>query len=273
MPRRIEVPWETGEVDERSRAVLAGRTPPARPRDAATVMLLRDTPGGVEVFMLRRAATMAFAPGAYVFPGGSVDPGDASPVGWTGPSAADFGGLLGCSAELAGALVQAAVRETFEESGVLLADPYVPSAGWQEDRLALTAHTATLAGVFGARGLALRADLLTPWARWITPEQAPRRYDARFFAAALPAGQQVAAPPGEADHAAWLRPAAAIEAARAGEIMLLPPTAVTLSELAEAGDVRRIIATRRQIAPVLPEIGFEGGRAWLSIPDAVDYPL
>lgn len=273
MPRRIPIPWQTGEVDERSRDVLAGRVPPAKPRDAATVMLLRDTPGGVEVFMLRRSATMAFAPGAYVFPGGSVDPGDASPAHWTGPSAADFGGLLGTSAELAAALVHAAVRETFEESGVLLAGSGTEPAQREEDRLALTAHSVTLADVLGREGLALRADLLVPWARWITPELAPRRFDTRFFAAALPADQQVSTPPGEADHAAWLRPAAAIEAARAGELMLLPPTAVTLSELAAGGDVRRILAARRQISPVQPDIGFEGGQAWLSIPDSVAYPL
>src|ERR1700742_2963237 len=106
--------------------IEAGRVVPAEPRDAATVMVLRAAGDGrgVEVLMLRRTATMKFAPGAYVFPGGSVDPADyGAEIGWQGPSAAEFGARLGSSAEVARALVCAAVRETFEESGVLLAGP------------------------------------------------------------------------------------------------------------------------------------------------------
>src|SRR6202044_2080706 len=102
----------------------AGRIAPAPPRDAATVMVLRPAGSGtgVEALMLRRTAAMKFAPGAYVFPGGSVDPADyAAEVGWQGPSAEEFGARLRASAEVARALVCAAVRETFEESGVLLA--------------------------------------------------------------------------------------------------------------------------------------------------------
>src|SRR5262252_6222824 len=112
---------------------------------------------------------MAFAAGAYVFPGGSVDASDEDAgIEWAGPDAAEWGRLLGAPAELARTLVCAAVRETFEECGVLLAG------------------SVSLARLLHRRGLVLRSDLLRPWARWITPVTEERRYDTRFFAAALP---------------------------------------------------------------------------------------
>src|SRR5262245_38563463 len=106
---------------ERARAVIDGSVEAARPRHAATVVILRDhSEHGLQVFMLRRAASMAFAPGAYVFPGGSVDPRDGDrTIGWAGPDAAAWGVAFGADETLAGELVCAAVRETFEESGVL----------------------------------------------------------------------------------------------------------------------------------------------------------
>jgi 8-oxo-dGTP pyrophosphatase MutT (NUDIX family) len=278
----------------------AGRIAPAIPRDAATVMLLRpagagaaaSVPGavgaaGVEVLMLRRVAAMKFAPGAYVFPGGSVDPADhEAAVGWHGPDPAEFGARLGASAEMARALVCAAVRETFEEAGVLLAgepdggpvaDPSGPS--WEADRAALAAGAVTLADLLSRRGLVLRADLLVPWARWITPEGEPRRFDARFFAAALPAGQLATGHAAESDHIAWLRPGDAIESARAGQISMLPPTATTLHDFAVAGAVdgddavAAILGRRPVIEPVVPRLVLEDGQAWLYVPDEVGYPL
>ena len=123
-----------GQLGERALEILAGNRAPAQPRDAATVMLLRPATGGrpeggagepgVCVYMLRRRSSMAFAAGAYVFPGGSADPADADEnIPWAGPDAAEWGRRLGAPAELARTLVCAAVRETFEESGVLLAGP------------------------------------------------------------------------------------------------------------------------------------------------------
>ncbi len=259
----------------------AGRTVPAAPRNAATVMLLRPCqPDGVEVLMLRRTAAMKFAPGAYVFPGGSVDEADFSAeIGWHGPSPADFAALLGCSAELARALVCAAVRETFEEAGVLLAGTpdgaavALGDSSWEADRTALTAGTLTLSGLLARRGLALRADLLVPWARWITPEAEPRRFDTWFFAAAWPAGQEATGHLAEADKTAWLRPADAISAARAGTLSLLPPTATTLNEFTTCGDLADILGRRRIVTPVQPRMVVEDGEAWLLIPDEVAYPL
>jgi 8-oxo-dGTP pyrophosphatase MutT (NUDIX family) len=283
---RIQLNWFGEKLATRLADIEAGRAEPAAPRDAATVVILRDGAdgAGVETLMLRRTAAMKFAPGAYVFPGGSVDPADyGAEVGWHGPSPAEFGARLGASAEVARALVCAAVRETFEESGVLLAgvpgSPLAVPAGpaWDADRAALAAGTLTFAGLLSRRGLVLRADLLVPWARWVTPEGEPRRFDARFFAAALPDGQQAVGHEAEAEHVAWLRPASAIDAARAGEISLLPPTAATLNQLASAvaagAGLDGILATRRAIEPVCPRLVLEDGQAWLVVPDGVGYPL
>ena len=284
---RIQLNWFNEKLAARLADLAAGRVTPAPPRDAATIMVLRAPAdgSGVEILMLRRTAAMKFAPGAYVFPGGSVDPADyGADIGWQGPSAGEFGARLGASAEVARALVCAAVRETFEESGVLLAGapgegqlaaPSGPS--WEADRMAMAAGTLTLAGLLARRGLVLRADLLVPWARWITPDGEPRRFDARFFAAALPAGQQATGHEAEADHLAWLRPAAAIAAAKAGEISLLPPTATTLNDFASAvaagAGLAGILAERRVIEPIQPRLVLEDGAAWLVIPDGVGYPL
>jgi hypothetical protein len=196
--------------------------------------------------------------------------------------------------ERARALVCAAIRETFEESGVLLAgsagddaglagaslvsDSLVSpslvgdSAALAADRHALLTGATTFGEVLGRRGLVLRTDLLTPWARWITPEVSPRRFDTWFFAAALPPGQTAtAAPeghadPGESESGTWLRPGAALDAAEAGQIMLLPPTAVTLRELAAHQEVDGILARRMTIAPRLPRVVVEDGKVRLSMP-------
>ena len=284
---RIRLDWFGEKLAQRLADLEAGRFVPAAPRDAATVMLLRPAAGGVEVLMLRRVAAMKFAPGAYVFPGGSVDPADyGAEVGWHGPDPAEFGARLGATAEMARALVCAAVRETFEEAGVLLAsapgggplaDPAGPS--WAADRAALTAGDVTLAELLSRRGLVLRADLLVPWARWITPEGEPRRFDARFFAAALPAGQVATGHAAESDRIAWLRPADAIESARGGQISMLPPTAATLNDFAVASSaagedaVAAILGRRPVIEPVMPRLVLEDGQAWLHVPDEVGYPL
>jgi 8-oxo-dGTP pyrophosphatase MutT (NUDIX family) len=268
---------------ERAREISDGRLAPAVPRDAATVILIREDASGIEAFLLRRTAELEFAPGAYVFPGGSVDARDAEPgVGWAGPGPADFAALLDVSPDRARALVCAAVRETFEESGVLLAGPSPDELSGDStvlaaDRHALLTGSASLAEVLGRRGLILRTDLLTPWARWITPEVSPRRFDTWFFAAALPPGQTAtAAPEGFADHAdpgesesgTWMRPAAALEAARAGHITLLPPTAVTLGELAGHPGLAAILARRPVITPRLPKVVVEDGRVRLHLPQA-----
>ena len=280
---------------ESARAVIEGKIPPATPRDAATVMLLRPAAGqpatgtgtgtgtgyDFEVYMLRRQPSMAFAPGAYVFPGGSVDQRDADEeVAWAGPDAGYWGQVFDAPPELARALVCAAVRETFEESGVLLAGPSADTvvadttaADWEEDRQALLDRSVSLAELLARRELILRSDLLRPWSRWITPAVERRRFDARFFAAALPAGQRTRDVGGEAAAVQWIAPAAALDAGRAGEIQLWLPTAMTLAELAEYADASAALRAQREVSPLLPEVVVDQGTTWLKVPGDREYPL
>jgi 8-oxo-dGTP pyrophosphatase MutT (NUDIX family) len=242
-------------------------------------MLLREAPG-LEVYMLRRKPSMAFAPGAFVFPGGSVDARDAEEqVAWTGPDAAEWGRIFDAPPSLARALVCAAVRETFEESGVMLAGESADcvvadttSDEWEADRLALLDRSISLAELLSRRGLVLRADLLRPWSRWITPVVEPRRYDTRFFAAALPAGQRTRDVGGEASEVAWVLPADALAEGKRGELRLFPPTAVTLSELAACGDLDTVLTGPREVAPIIPEVQMREGAVWLTVPGISEYP-
>lgn len=217
----------------------AGETVPTR--DASTVMLLRDagTPGDLEVFVLRRAASMAFAPSAYVFPGGGVDSRDADEsLPWIGPPPAVWARRLAASEPQARELVVAAARELFEECGVLLAGSDADSVvadltgpEWDQARPRLVNRELSFAEFLLEKGLALRTDLLRAVDHWITPEFEPRRYDTRFFAAALPAGQVPDDDCTEAEHVRWVRPADLLAEFRAGEAVLLPPTEVCLARL------------------------------------------
>src|SRR4051794_26505572 len=159
-----------------AREFLASGRPPAPVRDAATVALVRDGVEGLEVYLLRRVAGMSFAPGAYVYPGGSVDPDDKdAEIGWSGATPAEWAAAFGTDAPTALALVCAAVRETFEESGVLLAGPSadevlpdVSGDEWEAEREALEGRGQSLSQLLERRELVLRADLLRPLAHWIT---------------------------------------------------------------------------------------------------------
>jgi 8-oxo-dGTP pyrophosphatase MutT (NUDIX family) len=269
-----------GQLAGAAREIIAGNQQAATPRDAATVMLLRESAGRLEVYMLRRKPSMAFAPGAMVFPGGSVDPRDADErVAWAGPDASEWGQIFDAPPDLARALVCAAVRETFEESGILLAGESADSVvadttseEWENDRRALLDRSLSLAELLGRRGLVLRADLLRPWSRWITPVIEPRRFDARFFAAALPAGQRTRDVGGEASAVAWIAPADALAAGRRKELALWPPTMVTLTELAACGDLDTVLTGPRQVAPIIPEVQMREGAVWLTVPGISDYP-
>lgn len=234
--------------------------PPAAPKDAATVVLLRDGTEGIEAFLQRRVAGMAFAGGMTVFPGGGVDARDADATpAWTGPEPSWWAGTLGCDDRLAGALVCAAVRETFEESGVLLAGPRPDSVvadttGHGDARESLERRDLSFAQFLAEHGLVLRADLLRPWANWVTPAEEPRRYDTRFFVAALPDGQRADGITSEAEHAYWRRPADALDDWKAGRCGLLPPTWATLAELAEFDSVATVMAAERSVDSVIPKV-------------------
>lgn len=238
---------------------------PAVPRDAATVVLLRDTDRGLEVFLQRRVAAMAFAAGMTVFPGGGVDPRDAdASVRWTGPEPAQWARWFSGSEAVARALVCAAVRETFEESGVLLAgaaDGVVADAtGYADARRALVSRELSLAAFLDQAELTLRADLLRPWAHWITPVQEKRRYDTRFFVAMLPDGQDADGATTEAESSAWQRPEEALADAEAGRSRLMPPTWHTLRELAEFTSAAEAFAAERTVEAIVPTLIREGNR-------------
>lgn len=245
---------------------------PPVPRPAATVALLRDAPraGGepLQVFLQRRVAGMAFAGGMTVFPGGAVDPADRpDPDRWIGPDPSRWGRRLGCTPELAGALVTAAVRETFEECGVLLAGSG-PAALGSDARADLVSRRRDLAEVLAAADLHLRSDLLAPWARWVTPPESPRRYDTAFFVARVPDGQQADAHTTEAVEAAWWYPADALERWQAGEIELMAPTVRTLQEIAghrDAGSVLAV-ASDRVLEPVVPRVRRDGADVVVLLP-------
>ena len=262
---------------ERARAFLdagdGARVAPAR--DAATVVLLRDGTGDLEVYLLRRTGTMAFAAGMHVFPGGSVDERDGETrTAWAGPPPADWARWLGCDDALARALVCAAVRETFEESGVLLAGPdagqvVTDTTGedYERDRLRLLDRSVAMAGLLAERGLVLRSDLLRPWAHWVTPEFEPRRFDTRFFVAAVPPGQRPRHVSTEADHATWLPVSAALAGFDDGALQMLPPTIVALREIAGFGNVEQVLAAPRAVRTVLPRLVRDGERIMLDVGD------
>jgi 8-oxo-dGTP pyrophosphatase MutT (NUDIX family) len=261
---------------EQARAFADGSRTPAEPRDAATVVLMRTGAGEPEVYLLRRQTSMAFAGGMCVFPGGGVDPRDFDhTVAWAGPSSAIWAERLGASEELARALVCAAVRETFEESGVLLAgrsaDEVVADttgAGWETDRLALEGKALSFTDFLDRRGLVLRTDLLGAWSGWCTPVFEPRRFRTRFFVAALPTGQRTRDVSTESSSVTWLGAGRACDQVDAGEMGMLPPTYLTCLEVAQhatPGDV--LEAARDRVVEIFtPEVEGSDDAATLSAP-------
>ncbi|HZG90025.1 MAG TPA: NUDIX hydrolase [Pseudonocardia sp.] len=239
-----------------------------QPRPAATVVLVRDAPepepgrGPLQVFLQRRVAGMAFAGGMTVFPGGSVDVTDLpDPTAWTGPDPGWWGERFGHDPELAGALVCAAVRETFEECGVLLAGPGRADLTLLVDgRADLVAHRRTLGQVLAGSGLVLRSELLRPWARWITPPGPSRRYDTAFLVAVVPTGQDADAHTTEAVEATWWYPDDALREWERGGMALMPPTYRTLLEIAEHPDSAALLAAaeHRVISPITPHMHRDG---------------
>lgn len=273
--------WYPPEWPGRIRALAAGELTAAEPRRAATVMLLRDDTTGAggapAVHMLRRRTSMAFAGGAYAYPGGGVDPRDDDRlVRWAGPTLETWSHRLGVGTPAeAQAIVCAAVRETYEEAGVLLAGPTPETVvtdttgeDWEADRAALVARELSFAEFLERRGLVLRSDLLGAWARWITPEFEPRRYDTWFFVAALPAGQRTRNASTEADRTVWITPGDAADGYDRGELLMMPPTVATLRTLrpyATAGQALEA-ASDQDLTPVLAQARLDGDELVLSWP-------
>ncbi|MEY2571439.1 MAG: hypothetical protein QOE63_1789 [Acidimicrobiaceae bacterium] len=224
-------------------------------RPAATVLLLRDGERGLEVLLLRRTTEAVFSPGAHVFPGGAVDDADRAP-----DAAAVCGGFTDAAASAAlgiedGGLAYyvAAVRECFEEAGVLLArgaidgarvrfDGPAVVARFDEHRRRVHAGTLTLADVCGREAIDLSVDELLPFGHWITPAGGPRRYDTRFFITTAPPAQEPSHDEHETTAHGWHRPADVLDAHRRGEVDLILPTQRTLELIADGRDVNRVLA-------------------------------
>lgn len=267
-------------VDEQQ---VARDRDPVQPRDAATIALIQPTTAGVSTYLLTRASSMAFAPDHAVFPGGRVDPADGEPICASGPGWDEWADRLQCSPAMAQAFVVAAARETFEESGILLAGSDgdsvvddVSGSAFTAARAALEAHETSFAAVLvelgahlgaGPAGLTLRTDLIHPWARWITPRIEPRRYDTRIFAAMMPAGQRVGSLPSEARRGNWTLLTDALEALERGELTMLPPTSVTCRALVEAAPAHESdladAAGGRSQQPIEPRLVQADGRWYL----------
>jgi 8-oxo-dGTP pyrophosphatase MutT (NUDIX family) len=240
----------SAELVARARAHRESGGSPAPAKASATVILVRDGPRQLEVFMIRRHTRMSFAAGMYVFPGGVVDAADQ--VGRDDEQAHAF----------------AAIRETFEECGVLLAaGSEVDPTTMEEDRLALIEHRATFDEVLARHGAVVQPQLLRPWSRWITPDFEPRRYDTHFYVAIVPA-QDARFLGGEADAAQWVVPELAVGAQKDGSWSLLPPTEWTLRELATFTSAAEVFAAalNRDLTPVQVRIDLDAEPArWVVI--------
>lgn len=226
---------------------------PVVPRDAATVILLRDLEGagGFEVFFVRRHDRSGFMGGAHVFPGGKLDDADADPrlvARIRGRTPEQAAAALGeDDSTRAAALFVAAVRETFEEAGVLLAD--VPAGtDLAAARARLEAGTS-FAELIDSLDATLRLDALVPWARWVTPEVEPRRFDARFFVARTPPDQRAAHDRHETTAADWMTPRRTLERDDAREIFLPPPTLRNVELLAGHPSSAAVLAAGERARP------------------------
>ena len=245
---------------------------PVPVRDAATVVLLRDGAGGLEAWLLTRVAQMAFAAGMTVFPGGRVDADDAQlPVALA--DVERVSARFDCDAGVARALVGAAARETYEETGVLLTTPRAELAQHRAD---VEAGVLAFGTLLAAHGLTVDGAALRPWARWVTPEGEVRRYDTRFFVGALPAGAEALDVTTEASDAAWLPIDVALAQAERGERRLLPPTLVTLLGVQACGTVAGVLAAadERVIEPVRPALRIaDDGSVRVELDDGSAYPI
>jgi 8-oxo-dGTP pyrophosphatase MutT (NUDIX family) len=243
---------------------------------AATVTIVRDTTGGIEVLMMRRNLKSGFVPGMYVFPGGGLDDADLSFKNNGLCNCLDdvaASGVLGMAADGL-AYWAAAIREAFEESGLLLArdnagrmitltDAQV-AARFDAHRRQLNAGEIDFAALIAAEGLQLAADQLTYFAHWITPVTAPRRYDTRFFMAEAPPEQEPFHDDHETIAATWISPAGALTLHKRGEFEMRTPTVRTLETFADCSSVaslrRSLDSIQGNVRPLMPRIGKDGRR-------------
>ena len=252
---------------------VAPGTEPSATRPASTVLLVRDTTDGLEVFMVVRHHQIDFASGALVFPGGSLDPDDHV-------IAAD---AMRCGAamrmdNLARAFRVAAIRETFEECGVLLARPRGSKDLVDGERAAAIGKKAAgcvFSELLAAEDLELALDLLTPYAHWITPTALPKRFDTHFFIAAAPADHLAAHDGQESVDSVWINPARALVEAKTAKYTMVFATRLNVEMLGRQNDVTSAIeaARMRKIVTVQPDAqkNPDGKGFILKIPLDADY--
>ena len=248
---------------------------PVVPRDSATVIVVRDDRGPLEVFMLERHIQSDFAGGAYVFPGGTLDEGDQDPAladlvdGWR-----ELAERTGEDPDRQRALAVCAIRETFEEAGVLLArhehgtPVRLDDHRWRDNRKAVADREIDAVTLAKETGIRYAADLLRFWQRWVTPVFAPKRYDTRFFVAVMPHGQTPLHDDVETTASTWVRPADAIARGRSGRLTIIFPTRKTLESLdgLETTDAVFGAAASRSVQPVLPRFVVENGVGHVYLP-------
>lgn len=245
-----------------------GKKAPAAPIPSATVMVVRDGPKGIEVFMLVRNRVVDFASGALVFPGGKVDADDRDPR-WVGlaPHGIDHPER---------SYWVASVRETFEETGLLIADDLNgnPIAAATAAQITQASQMDVAKGVRRFSDLIAGADLtiatgrMVPFAHWITPVTMPKRFDTHFFLAEAPAGQIAVHDGGETVESVWINPLQAIREAEEGTRTLVPATTLNLEKLAKAGTVRAAfeLARTSTIVSITPSVAKAEGGVRISIP-------
>jgi 8-oxo-dGTP pyrophosphatase MutT (NUDIX family) len=244
------------------------------PKLAATILLVRDAPAGLEVFMVQRHHQIDFATGAMVFPGGKVEAADADPR-LCGPAELDAD---------ARTVRAAAIRETFEECGVLLARPRGSKELVSAARLAelesrwrekLSSDAASLPELVLGEALELAYDRLVPFAHWVTPEMVPKRFDTHFFLAAAPADQIALHDGGESVDSVWTTPQGALAEAEAGRRTIIFPTLMNLNLLGLAASVDDALARARRapVVTVRPTLArTPEGKPELRIPAEAGYP-
>jgi 8-oxo-dGTP pyrophosphatase MutT (NUDIX family) len=227
---------------------------PATPRPAAAIVLLRDrTGGGVEVFMVRRHIQSDFAPDVFVFPGGTVKPDDQSLESSMVPAMPQDGPTA-----LGTGFRAAAIRECFEEAGVLLAhrnDQPLDFTGAEAElfasyRAQLQRKEVSLNEIVAREGLTLATDALLHWAHWITPEAWPKRFDTHFFLAEAPAGQLAAHDDLETTESVWIAPEVALSGFESGAF---PLVFATIHQLRALSDLTSYSEARERLAGVTPE--------------------
>jgi 8-oxo-dGTP pyrophosphatase MutT (NUDIX family) len=262
------------------------------PRHAATVILVREAdPGPFEVFLMRRHRRQSFMGNAFVFPGGRLEDGDSHPE--LARFSPGFSADQACQAlrephlppETALGLYFAAIRETFEEAGALLAvrdsEEILDLAHedcrdrYRQYRLDLHAGRLALQDLARQENLHFRLELLTPYSHWITPEIESKRFDTRFLLARIPGRQKLSHDAVEMTESVWITPQGALARKEMGEMLLMPPTLITLEELAAYTSIEQLFTTAadRDLSPIMPQVFTEGQTLGLKLPYDPEYSI